>query len=176
MSEIWLSLTNLPEEGQEFFYSEQEIWKSPIEEFELPYSILEPIQAWIVVLLREKGCFVKGTIKGKIALPCSRCAEDLSFQFEEKISIIELLPEEKKMEDFFGPEFLRWNEDILELNVGGILWEQFVLSMPEKPLCMENCLGICPHCGLNKNWHSCTCDSEEADPRLEIFRHLKVKK
>ena len=135
MSEIWLSLTNLPEEGQEFFYSEQEIWSRPIEEFELPYSIVEPIQSRIVVLLREKGCFVNGTIKGKIALPCSRCTEDLSFKFEEKINIIELLPEEKKMEDFFGPEFLRWNEDILELNVGGILWEQFVLSLPEKPLC-----------------------------------------
>ena len=99
MSEIWLSLTNLPEEGQEFSYSEQEIWSSPIEEFELPYSILEPIQSRIVVFLREKGCFVNGTIKGKIALPCSRCAEDLSFQFEERINIVELLPEEKKLED-----------------------------------------------------------------------------
>lgn len=177
MSEMWLSLTDIPEQGQEFFYSDQKIWTGPIEEFALPYAIIDPLQARIFVLFRDKGCFVSGEIKGKVSLPCSRCAEDVYFEFEQKIDIIELLPEEKNVEDLFSPEFLRYNEeDKLELDVGGILWEQFLLVLPEKPLCLEECLGVCPHCGQNWNFQSCSCDRENADPRMEIFRNLKVKK
>ena len=176
MSELWLSLTDIPEQGQEYFYSEQYIWTGPIEEFALPYAIVDPVQARVFVLLREEGCLISGGLNGKISLPCSRCAEDVFFEFEQQVNLFELLPEEKNTEDFFGPEFLRWNNDNLELNIGGILWEQFILSLPDKPLCNEGCMGICPYCGQNKNSQFCNCIREKEDPRMEIFRHLKVKK
>ncbi|MFW6415057.1 MAG: YceD family protein [Thermodesulfobacteriota bacterium] len=176
MSELWLSLTDIPEQGQEYSYSEQDIWTGPIEEFQLPYAIIDPVQAEVFVLLREKGCLISGDLQGKVTLPCSRCAEKVFFEFEQKINVFELLPEEKSTGDFFGPEFLRWNHENLELNIGGILWEQFVLALPDKPLCQEDCIGICPECGQNKNLQLCNCAGETSDPRMEIFRRLKVKK
>jgi len=50
--------------------------------------------------------------------------------------------------------------------------EQFFLALPMKPLCREDCKGLCPVCGINRNRETCTCQSEWVDPRLEPLRHL----
>jgi uncharacterized protein len=43
--------------------------------------------------------------------------------------------------------------------------EQVQLSIPMKPLCEENCLGLCSHCGANRNRESCQCAESAADVR-----------
>jgi len=43
--------------------------------------------------------------------------------------------------------------------------EQVQLSIPMKPLCDENCLGLCSHCGANRNRETCRCDEQAADER-----------
>ncbi len=34
---------------------------------------------------------------------------------------------------------------------------QIILEFPERFLCSEDCKGLCPHCGCNRNLESCTC-------------------
>lgn len=176
MSELCLSLTNLPELGQDFFFSEQYIWTKPIEEFGLSYRVQKSLEAEVFIMVQEKGCFVSGSIKGRIVLPCSRCAEDMPLDVDRDFKVFEILPEEKTSPDIWGPDFLRYNNENLEIDIAGILWEQFVLALPEKPLCSEDCLGICPHCGQNKNLGLCKCGQDKNDPRMETFRKLKLKK
>lgn len=43
--------------------------------------------------------------------------------------------------------------------------EQVQLSIPMKPLCDENCLGLCPQCGANRNRESCRCQESVTDER-----------
>jgi uncharacterized protein len=47
------------------------------------------------------------------------------------------------------------------------------LSLPLKPLCNENCLGLCPSCGINLNEESCNCQGKEIDERWEGLRDLQ---
>ena len=35
--------------------------------------------------------------------------------------------------------------------------EQFVLTLPMKPLCSDDCKGLCPVCGTNLNRGTCDC-------------------
>jgi uncharacterized protein len=51
--------------------------------------------------------------------------------------------------------------------------EQFYLALPMKPLCREDCKGLCPICGVNRNRETCSCRSEWVDPRMEALRKLK---
>lgn len=51
--------------------------------------------------------------------------------------------------------------------------EQVLLLLPLKPLCREECLGLCPSCGTDRNLHSCSCQNERIDPRLEVLKSLK---
>lgn len=48
-----------------------------------------------------------------------------------------------------------------------------LLSVPLKLLCREDCKGLCPHCGVNLNFRSCTCSESSVDPRWEQLMRLK---
>ena len=61
-----------------------------------------------------------------------------------------------------------------EFDAAGFLWEQFLLALPENPVCSEDCKGLCPTCGIDRNQGTCTCAREEGDPRLAVLRNLKL--
>ena len=62
-----------------------------------------------------------------------------------------------------------------EIDLGHLMREQFNLSLPMKPLCREDCRGLCPVCGINLNKGSCDCKRDWEDPRLAALRNLKAK-
>ena len=41
------------------------------------------------------------------------------------------------------------------IDLGQLMQEQFYLAVPMKPLCREDCRGLCPVCGTNLNTGSC---------------------
>ncbi len=50
----------------------------------------------------------------------------------------------------------------------------FVLNMPMRFLCKEDCLGLCSSCGKNLNEGECGCTEKETDPRLAVLKNLKL--
>ncbi len=62
-----------------------------------------------------------------------------------------------------------------EINLHDILKEQILLNIHMKPLCDENCKGICPKCGKDLNTESCFCEEKDIDPRLEVLKSLLEK-
>ena len=57
-----------------------------------------------------------------------------------------------------------YHDDMIDLNE--LLREQFYLALPMKPLCREECLGLCPQCGSDRNTNPCDCQPDWQDPRL----------
>jgi uncharacterized protein len=49
--------------------------------------------------------------------------------------------------------------------------ETFILNMPSKTLCREDCRGLCSGCGVNLNYEKCRC-KKEVDPRLAALAKL----
>jgi uncharacterized protein len=43
------------------------------------------------------------------------------------------------------------------LDLADMLREQIILTSPMQPLCREDCLGLCPTCGRNRNEGFCNC-------------------
>ena len=56
-----------------------------------------------------------------------------------------------------------------------ILREQLLLEVPIKVVCREECKGLCPHCGQNRNLGSCNCVVQADDPRWDALRGLRDK-
>jgi uncharacterized protein len=50
--------------------------------------------------------------------------------------------------------------------------EQLFLTIPMKRLCREDCGGLCPSCGANRNLTPCECTAEDLDPRLAPLKDL----
>ena len=60
-----------------------------------------------------------------------------------------------------------------QIDLGDVVREQCYLALPMKPLCREDCQGLCPVCGTNRNVGTCTCTAQWVDPRLEALKALK---
>ena len=49
-------------------------------------------------------------------------------------------------------------------------------NLPMKPLCKEDCRGLCPICGVDLNYETCSCETQESDPRLAALAQWLEKK
>ncbi len=59
------------------------------------------------------------------------------------------------------------------LELGEVLREHILLSLPMHQVCSEACLGICPQCGKNRNQGDCGCSAKAADDRWSALSSLK---
>ena len=74
------------------------------------------------------------------------------------------LDSEELDEDYF-------QGDELDLNV--LLREQILLALPLKPLCREECRGLCRQCGANLNRESCSCAAPGFNSSFAALEKLK---
>ena len=167
-----LSLHDLPSEGKTILLTDQKIWLEPLTEFSMACQILDPIRAEVHVLSVDGGVMVRGNIKATISQPCDRCCQETTNHINHSFEDFESAQPDQQLDE----SRIYFEHGILWLDVAAICWEEFVLALPPNPLCRPDCLGLCPHCGTNLNNGSCHCDQTELDPRMALFRNLKLKK
>jgi len=56
-----------------------------------------------------------------------------------------------------------------------VLREQVLLSLPARTLCRQDCKGLCPRCGRNRNTESCACEESSSDPRWTALSDLRSR-
>lgn len=109
---------------------------------------------------------------------CMRCLDE----FERPVSSeTSLLIEIRRQDQEIAEEIELEEEDLgilvldkPELETRPILTEQLHLDIPMKPLCREDCAGLCAGCGANLNIASCSCKAE-TDPRWKALEELKLQ-
>jgi len=59
-----------------------------------------------------------------------------------------------------------------QINLNPLVREYMLLEVPISTLCREDCKGLCPICGENRNEVMCHHEEDTSDPRLNILRTL----
>ena len=140
------------------------------------YRIAEPVSLRFEVLKTDARYRLTGHVQTVLELPCSRCLESfflpidagfdlLYFPQSKNVGEGELEVEEEDMSVAFY--------DNSEIDLGQLMREQFYLALPMKPLCAEECRGLCPTCGINLNRAVCECRRDWIDPRLAVLKAIK---
>ena len=119
---------------------------------------------------------ITGSVSGFVRLECSRCLTSYRHKIEEKI-FVELRPlsdtgEGEEMElasDDLNVEFFQGDS----LDLDHFIEEQVRLALPMKPLCSQECGGLCPSCGEASGCDVCTCNVEDIDPRWKALESLR---
>ena len=124
-------------------------------------KIPEPLGLKLNIYKTEDSFVFSGKLKGKFIIECSRCLESFTYPFEIEIN------EGISKQDI---------EDLKSFNVNDLLIKDIYLAIPIKPLCSEDCRGICPDCGQNLNQGDCDCETEKLDPRLSKLKKLYDEK
>ena len=115
-----------------------------------------------VKLMRtDKGVWVSAEISTDARCACSRCLKEFSQRvdvaFEEEAFHTSERPSDEAQALTFDD---KWILDLTEA------LEQYLhLAAPVKPMCREECRGICPRCGTDLNETACVCDHDTRDSR-----------
>lgn len=129
-----------------------------------------PLNAPVVIegVLQSRSSIVTLAYKASAQLHtfCDRCL----CEFERPISFSFSYTLVRQLQD-------RDREDILpvegdDLDLDELCTSDIVLNLPLKFLCREDCKGLCPICGKNKNLSDCDCLNSETDPRLAALKAL----
>ncbi len=110
----------------------------------------------------EGGLHCRGRLVAQASVACSRCLETYLLPVDRSFDVRYVRPPRP---GGGNPEhqIARDEFDVSYLGAGGSLEtddmaaEQIYLSMPMKPLCREDCKGLCPGCGVNLNNEACRC-------------------
>ncbi len=104
----------------------------------------------------------------ELSVACDRCAELTHPQFRFSFTHPVLQPLQPESEDINA-----LSADASScLDLAEVARADLLLELPSKFLCSPDCKGLCPQCGKNLNFESCTCKTHSIDPRLEILKNL----
>jgi uncharacterized protein len=100
----------------------------------------------------DDGVLVRGRVSGRVVRVCDRCLEPCGVEVEV-LDVCHL--------------FEQVGRTVVDLTDG--LREDILLALPQALVCREDCRGLCPHCGRNRNEADCGCsefgpDGDDGDP------------
>lgn len=140
------------------------------------YTVVQPVSLTFDIRKDKDKFHLVGRVKTTLEMPCSRCLEPFTIDVDAPFDL-RYQPHaehhgagEREVEaDDMDTAF--YEND--EIDLGQLMEEQFYLSLPMKPLCQEDCKGLCSNCGTNLNKATCDCNTKWEDPRLEALKGLK---
>jgi DUF177 domain-containing protein len=139
------------------------------------YTVVSPVSVEFDIHKDKQTFRLDGRVKATLELPCSRCLEPFRWEVDEPFELTyEPRPAasaegEREIED---ADFSAAFYDNDEIDLEQLVRERFEMSLPMKPLCREDCKGLCPVCGTNWNRGSCTCTTDWEDPRMAALKAL----
>ena len=173
-----LRVDDITAEAKELSFAEPEadinriLEQGPLTEF----RVQEPIGVKVSYYRAGPELFFQGDLHASTTATCARCAEEFVASSGREFRFI-LAPRavgfagEKDLHDE-DLEFSLYEGDQIDLSP--LIREQFLLSLPTRPLCREDCRGLCPKCGVNLNHTQCDCAQETGHPGFAALRNLKV--
>ena len=124
----------------------------------------------------SRGIHIQGEVQGEMEVPCARCLAPTRFSVSCPLDLFyrpmaQIAREEEVAVTEAEVEIAFYQGAGLEL--ADVVREQVLMQLPMRSVCREDCKGICPACGKNRNRESCGCREAFSDPRWEALRNWK---
>ena len=130
----------------------------------------EPISSDLRAESVVEGILVTGTVTGLLDLSCARCLRSSSGDVSLELCELFVAPgHEASAEDD------SYRVTGTEIELEPMLRDAIALALPLKPLCRDDCAGLCATCGRDLGAGACECDVEEVDPRWAALSSIKDK-
>jgi len=121
---------------------------------------------------------MRGHLTVRMRSECDRCLEPAEFPIDSDFDL------------FYRPAVRADYQEEVEIDEGeseiafyegagielkDVLREYVLLSLPMQRICREDCHGICPLCGQNRNLLNCGCEVRPTDDRWSALKNLQTK-
>ena len=119
------------------------------------------------------GLLVRGDLTATVAMACARCLHDLTA--EVRADIVELFTDPAKAAEGVEVEAGYEIHDDATINLDTLVRDALVPAVPYRPLCDEDCQGLCAQCGINRNEGHCDCVDVRTDARWAALEGLQLR-
>ena len=134
-------------------------------EFQFPVTI--DVKARCIA----KHVMVTGKMGSRVRLECRKCLQPFEKNIEAEV-VLEFLedPQVQEQEDAVAVE----NKDVNYytapfVDLSDDLRQILLIAAPAYPVCREDCRGLCPTCGADRNTATCGC---QPSPKARPFEAL----
>ncbi|HKO97028.1 MAG TPA: DUF177 domain-containing protein [Pyrinomonadaceae bacterium] len=118
---------------------------------------------------------VSGQVTARVEVECDRCLKPIEFPVDSRFEV-----EYISTDQYQAQQDTELTEEDLDLaifdgeaiDIDALVAEEVLLAVPDHRLCHEDCKGICPTCGADRNLSECGCDKAEIDPRWAGLKKL----
>lgn len=112
------------------------------------------------------GVVVEGTVTMPWRAPCRRCLAEVV-----GTGIIDV---DEVYQDEIGDQDDAFPIEGDQIDLAPAVREAVLLELPDDVLCREDCAGICPVCGIDRNQGDCDCDTTVRDERWAALADLEL--
>lgn len=113
----------------------------------------------------DEGLYViDGKLSTTLTLKCSKCLT--TYEWPLSVDWHEVFSREQPVDEEDDENAHVHFVDENEVDLTPYIQEVLLLEIPFVPVCREDCQGLCPTCGINRNRDRCDCTQEVIDPRL----------
>ena len=128
------------------------------------------------LLLKGKRVLLHGRLAARAEVDCDRCLQPVEVPVDAQFSLQYITRLEYDSSEAVELEETDLTVSVFDsetIDIDELVREQVLLAVPERTLCREDCKGLCPACGADRNLKPCGCESAETDPRWAALKNLR---
>jgi uncharacterized protein len=126
-------------------------------------------EATVAVSLRleslSDGIVVDGEVRAPWEDSCRRCLAPATGEVVSEVH-------ELYQQALTDPDAFEITGD--QVDLVPMIRENLLLDAPIAPVCRQDCAGLCPNCGVDRNVTTCDCLVAVTDPRWDALSQLKA--
>jgi uncharacterized protein len=157
----------------------QETVAVPASDVDLPgVEAVAPVEVDGTLSFAEPNFWLEMRLATVAAVTCDRCLRQFELPLAETVQW--MVQQRSARPEPVERELGRDELGLIEVSGDSfesapLVREQIVLALPAKPLCREDCAGLCPVCGGDRNLGECGCREPATDPRWAALSALRDK-
>lgn len=138
---------------------------------------LAPLRIHLTIAREFDHIRVNGRVETSLRLGCARCLVEFRLNINSPFTIFYMraagLPQDEDVE-LAENDLISSTYEGDEIDFTSEIAEQVILEIPFKPLCREDCRGLCPNCGTELNVAECSCGRNDSNFRFSALKDLKI--
>jgi len=184
-----LEIERLTSEPRPFAYEQGGTWwssRTP-REASLPREVIEPFRVTGIAYRSgdSEDILLEGEIGGAFELECARCLARYRHSLREPFRFVLepaglRTPAEPEAAEALVRDGMCLADEVelgwyrgSEIQLDSVCLELISLALPVKPLCREDCAGLCPRCGVDRNETPCGCSEAAPNSPFAVLAALR---
>lgn len=128
-------------------------------------ALTGPIQLSLHLDSVVEGILVRGRVHAPLEIGCARCLRPQPLERDVEVAELFIDPARREPEDEDDPGYELIN-DLTAIDLTTLVRDALIMGLPVRVLCREDCQGLCPTCGTDRNEQDCGHTAEApVDPR-----------